>query len=256
MSTTRTPNNESETRDKKKGSRHREPGFKKPVYACDTKRKLFVSEKFGSEDYKLKVMFANETRRIPGFVSKLSTRWYSNPFPKGKVWFTIPYFDILGRWTGLTVARWYCHPIQYFASLLATIISRLRTYALRHNKMYLVNKHTKHICAASFIYLITKDLYGWNRTLFFFRNLKKRASYIHPPVLRKLLKTDESTRFVYSQAIYNANWLTSRVKRPRDKSAKGVRHPNPENKDSLVIPGDDVDRYEMLIKTVKDLITI
>jgi hypothetical protein len=155
--------------------------------------------------------------RQPGISIRTSQRWI-HATPSREV-YRIPYYDKLGNNTGTTLARWRCFPEQMISTSVSTVFSRIKQYALRHNKMHIVERNQERLLKVSFLYATTGNSYLWDRTLHFTRNLEKLGPLIHKYMLRFLCKADDYIRFVYNHVCSQAKWLLFRAERPRDKSA-------------------------------------
>lgn len=148
---------------------------------------------------------------------KSSTRWIDTwKTPNGGI--SVPFIDKLGRYTGQTVYRWSCDPRSLITTVVSTISKRLVSYCRRHNSKAVVNRHLKSLTGAAAYYAFTKDSHFWDRILFFCRNLQERGKLVHRLRLFHSSKWDDNKRFVYSQVIFQTNWLLSRAHGPRDKS--------------------------------------
>lgn len=155
--------------------------------------------------------------RQKGIVIKASTAWIDTYRTPGGV-LSVPFIDFLGRFTGYRVYRWDCDPRALVTTTIATVTRRLLNYCRRHNSKRTVNRLSKQLVGAATYYVLSKNSYFWDRVLFFSRDLEKRGNLISKLRLFFSSKWDDDKRFVCSQALYQANWLLSRVYRPRDKS--------------------------------------
>jgi len=150
---------------------------------------------------------------------KSSLRWIDTyKTPNGGL--SVPYIDRLGKFTGTTLYRWSCDPRSLLTTVVATIHQRIESYAMRHNPAHVVLRLRKALFSAAAYYAFSKNAHFWDRVLFFCRDLQKRGSLIHRLRLFFSSKWDDDKRFVYSQVIFQTNWLLSRASRsmPRDKS--------------------------------------
>jgi len=147
---------------------------------------------------------------------KSSLRWLDTfKTPNGGL--SVPYIDQLGRITGHTIYKWSCDPRSLITTTISTILQRIVRYARRHNKFHVVKRFLKPLVGAAAYYCFSKNSHYWDRVLFFCRDLQKRGSLIHRLRLYFSSKWNDHIRFVYSQAIFQANWLLSRAFQPRDK---------------------------------------
>jgi len=148
---------------------------------------------------------------------KSSLRWIDSfKTPNGGL--NLPYIDKLGRFTGHTLYKWSCDPRSLIATSVATVADRIIAYARRHNKNRVVHRFSKSLLGAAAYYVFTKNSHFWDRILFFCRNLEKRGNLVHRLRLFFSSKWDDHKRFVFSQVIFQTNWLLSRALGPRDKS--------------------------------------
>lgn len=146
-----------------------------------------------------------------------STRWIDTyKTPNGGL--GVPFIDKLGFYTGHLVYKWSCDPRSLITTVVSTISKRIVDYCYRHNKARVVNKYLKSLLQASAYYAFSKNSHFWDRILFFSRNLEKNGKLIHRLRLYFSSKWDDNKRFVYSQVIFQTNWLLFRAYRPRDKS--------------------------------------
>lgn len=155
--------------------------------------------------------------RQKAVVIKSSTRWIDTyKTPNGGL--GVPFIDKLGFYTGHLVYKWSCDPRSLITTVVSTITKRIVDYAHRHNKKSVVRKYKKPLFQAAAYYAFTKNSYFWDRILYFSRNLEKNGMLIHRLRLFFSSKWDDNKRFVYSQVIFQTNWLLFRASRPRDKS--------------------------------------
>jgi hypothetical protein len=150
----------------------------------------------------------------------------------------IPFIDQLGRFTGHTVYKWSCDPRSLIATVTSTIAKRLLRYARKHNKGYLVRRHSRLLLESAAYYAMTKNSHFWDRVLYFARDLATRSNLIHRTRLFFSSRWSDSKRFVYSQVTFQTNWLLFRAFRPRDKlqfyrSGWAVKWRNPLDAPSL-----------------------
>jgi hypothetical protein len=158
-----------------------------------------------------------DCNRAKAMEIRASLRWIDScKFPNGGL--NVPFIDELGRFTGLTLHKWSCDPRSLFASVVATILKRLVAYARKHNKNYIVKRNYHRLCGAAIYYAMSRNLYFWDRVLFFTRDLEKKGNLIHKLRLFFSCRWDDNKRFVYGQASFQANWLLFRAAKPRDKS--------------------------------------
>lgn len=170
----------------------------------------------GDPQYRVRLLDRNCLRQKAISV-RAGTSWIdTHKTPNGGL--GVPFIDHLGRFTGHLVYRWSCDPRSLITTTISTVAHRLLTYCRRHNKARIVKRFSKAILGAAAYYSMSKNLYFWDRILFFCRDLQSRGSLIHRLRLYFSSKWDDNKRFVISQVIYQTNWLLFRVYRPRDKS--------------------------------------
>jgi len=180
-----------------------------------------------------------DTLRQKGVSIRSSCSWIDTfKTPNGGL--DVPFIDKLGRFTGSTLYKWSCDPRSLIATVVSTISKRLVDYCRRHNKYSVIKKHLRSLLGASAYYAFTKDLRFWDRILFFCRNLQERGNLVHRLRLLFSSRWDDNKRFVYSQVIFQTDWLLFRAARPRDKShffkeRARSRWSNPEASPSKVI---------------------
>jgi len=158
-----------------------------------------------------------ENLKTQGFRFKHSERWISSlrDFPVTR---EIPYYDELGFFTGTSLGRWECFNESFISSCIATVYSRLNKRARKYNSYRQCESAVGAMLRAATYYALTRNSWFWDRIVFLVKDLKKNAYLIHRLSTRHMLKCDANVRFVYSHAIFQAQWLISRVLRPRDKS--------------------------------------
>lgn len=177
---------------------------------------ITLSKSHGDVEYKIPKLDRNCLRQKAISV-RAGTSWIDTyKTPNGGL--GVPFIDHLGRYTGHLCYKWSCDPRSLISTTIATIADRLLKYCRRHNPKRVVKRFSKALLGAAAYYAFSKNLYFWDRILFFSRDLVKRGNLIHRLRLYFSSKWDDNKRFVYSQAIYQANWLLFRVYRPRDKS--------------------------------------
>lgn len=180
--------------------------------------KSFWVEGFGEGVRKGPPRLVERGQRCRGFIQKRSTRWLDCA-PLAQSWLPIPLINRNGKLSGHTLCRWNCEPAQWIASVVSTVTSRLRRYALKHNKGYIVSRYQRLFTRVSGYYVLTRNDYLMDRILYLLRNLEEKGKYIHRVLLNYLTRLDDNKRFVYSQVSYQTNWLLFRAcRRPRDKS--------------------------------------
>jgi len=154
--------------------------------------------------------------KYPGLEMRLSTRWgwdSGDLSPR-----SFPLIDRFGKFTGTSLGRFACTQSQYLATLTATIATRVRRYALRHMKNYILVKHQRLLVQAAYYYLVSKNSWFMDRFLFLVKDIDKNWKVIQTLIVKFVSKLDDYNRFVYSQVSLQTNWLLFRGLRPRDKS--------------------------------------
>jgi len=178
---------------------------------------------------------------------KSSTRWLETfKTPNGGL--AVPFIDRLGKFTGHTAYKWSCDPRSLIATCVATVASRLRQYAYKHNKCFIVKRHLKSILGAAAYYCFSKNNHFMDRILFFLRNLREKGNLVHKLRLFYSSKMDDHKRFVYSQVCFQTNWLLSQGTTPRDKS-----HFFSSEKRTIWRKPEDSPSKTILTNTVRDI---
>lgn len=178
---------------------------------------------FNSEDnlpeWKILPLPRNPTNHVVGLRIKSSLRWCPGMKYPDSGYF-IPYIDNRGRFTGYNLYNWSADPRSVISTVISTIYSRLLKYTLKTNngQHRIIYRSHKVILMVAAYYAITKNLYILNRVLVLLKQFKRNKNTIHRIVTSATFDMDTSKRFVYSHACYQAQWLTSRAFRPRDKS--------------------------------------
>jgi len=135
--------------------------------------------------------------------------------------FEIPYFDTFGKNSGCTLYTARMTQQDYIATLIATVSRRLLCWTRSHSK--LMRKEQAYledlIARCSTLYVLTKNSYLIDRILVLTKDFRKNKSFIKGIIARFASKLDANKGFIYSQACSHAHWLTTRAKRPRDKSS-------------------------------------
>jgi len=183
----------------------------------DTRRGVVALSGDASPEYQ-PLSFSGFSPRVRGAKIRNSKRWIHGT-TQPLTGLSFPYIDRLGRFTGTSLFRWSCDPRSYVASVISTIANRAFHRAVYYNGMKLALRSSERIIRAAFYYATSKNIYFWDRILFFLKNLKENGNLMSRFVLKWVLKTDENKRFVYSHVCSQTQWLLFRVERPRDKSA-------------------------------------
>lgn len=171
----------------------------------------------GSDPYYLIKKINRDTLRQKSISIRSSKSWIdAYNTPNGGL--AVPFIDRLGRFSGHAVYSWSCDPRSLISTVTSTIANRLVSYAKRHNKWFVIKRYLRPMLEAAAYYAFSKNLHFWDRILYFVRNLTKCGKLIHRLRLFFTSKWDDNKRFVYSQVIFQTNWLLFRASRPRDKS--------------------------------------
>jgi len=150
----------------------------------------------------------------PGILTKLSSRWFRHwstkvlPIP-------VPYIDMRGKFTIHRLGVWETYPETWFASVVATINSRLLSFYNRRSKKYIDRSTRNFIFRVATFYAFTHSNYALDRIL---ANLRPGGLTVAKSLLRFFVSNlGETFRFVSNQANFNALWFSSRSKWIRDK---------------------------------------
>lgn len=166
-----------------------------------------------------KPLKVNESHpRCPSMRFKVSTRWIPRYDTACRRSIEIPFVNRVGKISPNAVCVWRCHPLQAVASLTATVFARIQRLLIkRHNPRYAFSL-SQLIFECASAYVVSLNDWIIDRFLGITRKPGKLK------IIRSLLsafiaKLDDDQRFVHRQACSQAHWLTSRSKRPRDKSS-------------------------------------
>jgi hypothetical protein len=160
----------------------------------------------------------------PGFRYKCSSLLLGESLLEKPKKYSLPYITKVGHISNCIQYRWTCKPTQLVSTLIATVYSRLmRTLLIRHGKKSFKLGHLMLRCSA--YYVFTKNDYFLNRVLGVLgcKPSQRRKTIVNKCLRFYVAKLDDNTRFVLRQVWQQANWLSSRVERPRDKSAIGTK---------------------------------
>lgn len=195
------------------GKSEQPPKFKRPVKVAAI---VTLGGDSSDPDYNIRNL-DRDCLRQKAISIRSSVRWIDTfKTPNGGL--GVPFIDRLGRYTGQLIYKWSCDPRSLITTVCSTIADRLIKYCRRHNEWKTIRRFLKPLFAAASYYAFTKNSYFWDRILFFSRNLEKMGKLIHKVRLFFSSKWDDNKRFVYSQVIFQTNWLLFRAPRPRDKS--------------------------------------
>jgi len=132
--------------------------------------------------------------------------------------FDFPLISNVGKFTGTSVGRFECYPAQHISTIVATIASRLWKRALRYQKHHVLVKHQRLLLGAAYYYAMSKNSWFMDRILFLSKDLESNWRQVQFLTVHFISKQDDYNRFVYSQVLFQTNWLLFRACRPRDKS--------------------------------------
>lgn len=214
---------------KKKPSTFSKTRTKKPLPCrlnSRMRRKIVREKRFSTSDYSegrkpapavnVNLSFDTLPYRLDGVSIKRSERWCNGP--KIISSYQIPYINRLGKFTGSSFATVRCSPSQYVATVVATLLARLKSFALRHQGHSVVVRNKVLLAKAAYYYAVSKNNWFHDRLIALIHNLEKNKKAIRGLLKRFMSKMDDYTRFVYSQVNFQTNWLFSRAGWPRDKS--------------------------------------
>jgi len=145
-----------------------------------------------------------------------SLRWRTDSTSVRKC-YQVPFVSKSGKLSANTLYFWKAYPEQVFMSVVSTIYQRLLKIQLKRHKF--VGRGLRDcLIKAATIYYINKDDWFLDRLLGITKSepLKRIRNFVHYFVC----ELDDNKRFVYSQALHQANWLKFQVFRPADKSSK------------------------------------
>lgn len=164
----------------------------------------------------VQLSFGHLPFRLEGVEIKRSDRWIVGPQLTSE--YNIPFIDRWGQITGSTFATVRCSPQQYVATIVATVLQRLKQIVYCKNGHRGVVSHSKLLLKAAYYYAVSKN--DWFRARFveLSKSIGENYKAMHGLTSKFLAKTDDYTRFVYSQVYFQTNWLYSRARWPRDKS--------------------------------------
>jgi len=161
-------------------------------------------------------------RYLPGLYPRTSVRWFEvEGFQQS---FTpIPFVHVSGKMSASTVCFWTAYPQQIVATLTSTVYQRLLRIVLRRHG-YKYSRGCRETCfKAAAYYATTRDDWFLDRFLGIFKRRNRRAA--HNLYTLVFCNLDENFRFVISQVLEQALWLSFRSRtvvkpkvRVRDKS--------------------------------------
>jgi hypothetical protein len=165
--------------------------------------------------------FRGKTQKVESYKIRQSVRWIKDYNPKCRRVIGLPFINHAGKMSFNNVVRWYCHPLQAIASITATVFQRLQTLLIRRHKTKYAFGCREDTFRAALLYTITSDTWILDRFIGVMRRKERKPlKYLFGKFVAKL---DEDQQFVYSQALQQANWLTFRAERPRDKSRAEIK---------------------------------
>lgn len=154
-------------------------------------------------------------RKWPGMEYRTSLSWF-NAETSVKKFHAIPFVSRSGKFSINTLYFWKAYPEQVIFSLVSTVYRRLLTIHWKRFS-YVGRRDLNNLLKVATLYVITRDNWIIDRFLGMSRkgtSKKKVTNFIHYFVSH----LDDDKRFVYSQALKQANWLKFQVLRPSDKS--------------------------------------
>lgn len=166
--------------------------------------------------------FSSLPSRIEGVEMKFSSRC-SNAILAMRV--KLPHIDKVGKFTGCHLASVKISRACYVMTVVATILNRLNY----RNRFYNKRRHRANprlLAGIAFYYAVSKNTWFFDRILSMLKDFQHNEKAIKGLLAKFMSRTDDYTRFVYSQVCFQTHWLLFRGLRPRDKSAfiwKGVR---------------------------------
>jgi hypothetical protein len=144
----------------------------------------------------------------PGVVrTKVSEKWAPG-LRSAKVTRLVPYIDKKGQIHATSVCSWKCSSLQLFATICATVYKRLWGKYLHHRKWE--KPKPNDLFKIAVLYSLTNDDYWFRRT----EELLQRTSSVTKHIYRRKMKLDDNTKVLYDQALKNALWFQSRVRKP------------------------------------------
>lgn len=155
-----------------------------------------------------------------GLTIRRNARWLSDDkSPSCQT--MLPLIDNCGKFTGIDIYVSNLTHQEYLSTIIATIFRRLKLWALRSNSVREVNCRQRLLLRCAAYYTLSRNNYFWDRLLGLVRcgNLHKNWQIVSKVLHSYSSKLDDHKWFVYGHACLQANWLTSRALRPRDKSA-------------------------------------
>lgn len=176
----------------------------------------FLREGRSAGELNEKLTFNHLPYRLEGVEVKRSERWIDGPRITSE--YAIPFIDRWGRITGSTFATVRCSPQQYIATIIATLVRRFRNIAMRKTPHGVVVRFKELLVKAAYYYAVSKNDWFHGRLVELLKHFGENRKTIHGITIKYLAKTDDYTRFVYSQVYFQTNWLFSRALGPRDKS--------------------------------------
>jgi hypothetical protein len=176
----------------------------------------FLQMKEGGLAWKVNRLAEGDSPRAVNL--RWSPKWVTDQ-PFIRVGVQLPFIDPVGKFSGSASYLSNISPGGYIGTVVSTIHRRLFFYVSRRLKSKVrAGKLNKLLLACSAYYALTKNVYFWDRLLAMLRSGVSREKI--SSCLRARSRTlDDYRWFVYNRCCQQANWLTSRAVRPRDKSS-------------------------------------
>jgi hypothetical protein len=154
---------------------------------------------------------------LEGYVIRRTSRWVHPSALPVQVGLPIIYKN--GQIGGSPQATARFLPHQHVATIVSTVVSRLRNHCLLHNHHRVVVKFKQLLVKAAYYYAVSKNDWFLDRFIALSKEgLEIRRKPIVGLLSKFLTRMDDYNRFVYSQVCFQTNWLYSRACWPRDKS--------------------------------------
>jgi len=158
-----------------------------------------------------------KTPRCPSMIFKVSTSWIPDYNTACRRVIPIPFVNQVGKISPHTVCEWRCHPLQAVASMSATVFKRIQRMVLKRHGPKFAFAISQLLFEVSVAYVVSLNDWIIDRVLGVLRT-KRKLKIVRSLLNVFITKLDADQRFVLRQACSQAHWLTSRSKRPRDKS--------------------------------------
>jgi len=199
-------NSSPTTKSRSKGTHYRNDLAEKETHKnfLDTKPTYVFSGPRSGSEYKPPILNRKSVVSNRYFKFRLSTGWVADT-PQRVEEYSIPFIDLDGELTHLTLGKISLTPSQLFASILTTCYSRTRTWLQRSYHRSIKNR-SDLIFRACLIYVITGNTNFFRRFKCMFRKRINTCSLIY----KYFSQLDEVNRFYYDQAYKDATWFQYR----------------------------------------------